>query len=128
MSFDFKKGDATMKRIIVTNNRKVERYCADKAEVILLEKASGLDVLREGMKVASEGGRLLLDPTRRKGFYKSLIFYRDGEGRGPDEKSTAALKQCVEQTKQSEHDEGKEPILAGILQNRDLNIVKSIVR
>lgn len=118
-----------MKRIIVTNNKKVQHYCADKVEVVMLEKASGLDVLQEGMKIASEGGRLLLDPTRKKGFYKSLIFYREDDSRVPDEKSTAVLKQCVEQTKQGDSEaEGKEPILAGIHQNRDLNLVKSIVR
>ncbi len=118
-----------MKRIIVTNNRKVEGYCTGKAEVILLEKASGLDVLQEGVKIASEGGRLLLDPTRRKGFYRSLVFYREGQSHEPDEKSTVILNRCIEDmNREGNGAAGREPILAGILQNRDLNVVKSIVR
>lgn len=118
-----------MKRIVVTNNKKVEQHCAGKTEVIMLEQASGFDVLQEGIKIASKGGRLLLDPTRRKGYYKSLIFYREEENQAADEKSAAALKQCVEEIKQQGNGaENKEPILAGIFQNRDLSLVKSIVR
>jgi hypothetical protein len=41
-----------MKRVIVTNNKKVEDFYARKNEVIMLDSASALDVLKEGEKVA----------------------------------------------------------------------------
>ncbi len=117
-----------MKRIVITNNRKVAKHCANRADVSIKDMASGLDVLQEGLKIASQGGRLLLDPTRRKGYYKSLIFYLEEKGQAPDEKSIALLSRCMEEMKAQDNDAAKEPILAGILQNRDLNLVKSIIQ
>lgn len=117
-----------MKRIIVTNNKKVQNNFSDKAEVIMLENASCLQVLNEGLKIAEKGGRLLLDPTRRKGCYRSLVFFLDGEGGEPDEKSLALVKKCIADAGDAEKAVNKESLLTGILQNRDLDVVKSIVR
>ena len=39
-----------MKKIIITNNKKVEFSYAGKAEIIMLDKASNLSVLEEGIK------------------------------------------------------------------------------
>ncbi len=117
-----------MKRIIVTNNKKVESNFAGKAEIIMLENSSVLQVLREGTKIAAKGGRLLLDPTRKKGYFKSLVFFMDGEDDKPDEKSMSLLNQCIDEASKDEKAAiNKESILTGILQNRDLNIVKSIM-
>ncbi len=63
-----------MKRIVITNNRKVAKHCANRADVSIKDMASGLDVLQEGLKIARRG-TTSMDPTRRKGYYKSLIFY-----------------------------------------------------
>jgi len=118
-----------MKRIVITNNKKVESTVADKAEVVMLDKASNLDVLQEGLKAATKGARLLLDPTRRKGYYKSLVFFLDEKEKTPDEKSISILKRCMtELTAQGNSAGNKEPILAGILQSRDLDLVKSVLR
>ncbi|MDD3169278.1 MAG: hypothetical protein PHC91_07450 [Eubacteriales bacterium] len=118
-----------MKRVVVTNNRKVEHDLAGKAEVVLLDKASSLDVLQEGLKAAENGARLMLDPTRRKGYYKSLVFYVDESVTSPDEKSISLLnKSMTEAAAQGSSAGSKEPILAGILQSRDLDLVRSIIR
>lgn len=116
-----------MKRIVITNNKKVEYKYQGKVEVIMLEDSSDLNVLETGLKVASKGGRLLMDPSRRKGYYKSLIFYVENEEDTPDEKSIALLKKCIDEaSKQGSNGIKKESILAGILQNRDLSLVRSV--
>ncbi len=118
-----------MKRVVVTNNKKVEYDLAGKAEVVMLDKASSLDVLQEGLKAAKKGARLLLDPTRRKGYYKSLVFYVDEAVNSPDEKSISLLKKCMTEISAQGSSAGtREPILAGILQSRDLDLVRSVVR
>lgn len=117
-----------MKRIIVTNNKKVQNNFTDKAEVIMLENASCLQVLNEGVKIAEKGGRLLLDPTRRKGSYRSLVFYLENGYGSPDEKSLSLIRQCIDGAGDAEKKAAnKESLLTGILQNRDFNVVKSII-
>jgi len=118
-----------MKKVIITNNKKVEYHYTGRAEVIMLDNASSLKVLEEGTKIASKGGRLLLDPTRRKGYFKSLIFYMEEENNTPDEKSVFMLNKSIsELTSSGNIPVSKEPILAGILQNRDLDLVRSVLR
>ena len=118
-----------MKRVVVTNNKKVEYDLAGKAEVVMLDKASTLDVLQEGLKAAAKGARLMMDPTRRKGYYKSLVFYVDEFENTPDEKSVALLNQCKTELGGKGSPAGnKEPILASILQKRDLDLVRSVIR
>lgn len=112
-----------MKKIILTNNRKVEEAYKGKTEVRLMEKATAHDVLAEGLKMASSGGKLLLDPSRRKNFYKSLIFLMENEST-PHATSLANLDKAI---KSLNGNGGSEPILAGIHQNRDLDLVKSIL-
>lgn len=117
-----------MKRVIVTNNKKVESFYTGKEEVVMLDNATVLEVLKEGEKLALKGGRLMLDPTRRKGYYKSLVLLMDQENNVPDEKSLSLIKDCINETGRRETgSDNKEPLLAGILQNRDLNVVKSIL-
>jgi len=113
-----------MKKMIVTNNKKVESTFQAKEDVMMLNNASAAAVLKEGLKVAEKGGKLLLDPNRRKNFYKSLVFLMD-EQSGPDEKSLALIKKCMDDKEISS--DSKEPILAGIHQNRDLDLIRSIL-
>ena len=112
-----------MKKIILTNNRKVEEAFKGKEEVRLMEKASAHDILKEGVKVASKGGKLLLDPSRRKNYYKSLVFLMEAEST-PHETSLTNLDKAI---RSLNGNGGTEPILAGIHQNRDLDLVKSIL-
>jgi hypothetical protein len=116
-----------MKRVIVTNNKKVEFHFAGKAEVIMLQNASVRDVLQEGEKLVMKGGRLMLDPSRRRGYYKSLVLLVDETDKNPDEKSLSILQGCLKDANQGNSGDGKEPLLAGILQNRDLELVKSVL-
>ncbi|HYE68789.1 MAG TPA: hypothetical protein VEA58_09275 [Anaerovoracaceae bacterium] len=117
-----------MKRLVITNNKKVEFKYQGKVEVVMLDNSSDLKVLETGLQVASKGGRLLMDPTRRKGYYKSLIFYVENEDGAPDEKSITLLKKCIDEaSKQGNAEIKQESILAGILQNRDLSLVRSVV-
>lgn len=117
-----------MKRVIVTNNKKVEYHYAGKVEVIMLKNATVCDVLQEGKKLALKGGRLMLDPSRRKGYYKSLVLLMDENAQDPDEKSLSILKGCINVAGQQGNSGDKEPLLAGILQNRDLDLVKSVMQ
>jgi hypothetical protein len=113
-----------MKRIIVTNNKKVEAMYSDKVEVIYLDGSSALKVLEEGKQVAEEGGHLLLDPTRYKGYYRSLAFFKDEDRVMPEGKSLSMLDRSIEEAKGAKE---KEPVLAGIFQNRDLDVIKKIL-
>jgi hypothetical protein len=81
------------------------------------------DILAEGVKVASKGGKLLLDPSRRKNYYKSLVFLMDAEST-PHETSLLNLDKAI---RSLNGNGGSEPILAGIHQNRDLDLVKSVL-
>jgi len=113
-----------MKKIIVTNNRKVASTYKSKEDVKLLDGACTVEVLREGLKIASEGGKLLLDPSRRKNYFKSLVFHIDGQS-GPDKKSLEMIEKCLKDN--SIAAVVKEPVLAGIHQNRDLDLIKSVL-
>lgn len=113
-----------MKKIIVTNNKKVESSYKSKEDVKMLDGASTVEVLREGLKIASEGGKLLLDPSRRKNYFKSLVFHMDGHN-GPDEKSLEMIQKCLNDNSISAV--VKEPVLAGIHQNRDLDLIRSVL-
>lgn len=117
-----------MKRVIVTNNKKVEYHYTGKAEVIMLQNASAREVLEEGQKLALKGGRLMLDPSRRKGYYKSLVLLMDENENNADEKSLTILEGCLNEAGQLGNSSDKEPLLAGILQNRDLELVKSVLQ
>lgn len=117
-----------MKRVIVTNNKKVEYHYAGKADVIMLKNATAREVLQEGEKLVLKGGRLMLDPSRRKGYYKSLVLLMDENEKNTDEKSLSILQGCINEAGQANQGDGKEPLLAGILQNRDLDLVKSVLQ
>ncbi len=117
-----------MKRVIVTNNKKVEYHYAGKAEVIMLKNATVREVLQEGEKLVLKGGRLMLDPSRRKGYYKSLVLLMDENENNPHEKSLLIVRGCINEASQQGNSSDKEPLLAGILQNRDLELVKSVLQ
>jgi hypothetical protein len=83
-----------MKRIVVTNNKRVKAQYAGKAEVIYLG---------------------------------SLVFFKEAYQNAPEDKSVSVLDACIEETKKLNGDANKEPILAGIFQKKDLEIVKKIL-
>ncbi len=112
-------------RLIVTNNKKVASYFQGKEEIIKVD--SDFQVFEEGIKIIQKGGRLLHDPSKGFGYYRSLLFVMDGDNI-PAEKSIEMLNKCI--SKIPNHQDrsvgNKESIFAGILQNRDLNLIKSI--
>jgi hypothetical protein len=116
-------------RLIVTNNKKVEGKYTGRAEVRYLKDMSAVSVLHEARKVAAEGGKLMVDPTKLKGYYRSLPFFVDKEAKEPDEKSLTMIDFCIEQAKRNGNteDNSQEPLLSGILQNKDLGLVSKIL-
>jgi len=116
-------------RVIVTNNKKVENKYFEKADVKMLKNSSNLAVIKEARKIAETGGRLLVDPTRKKGYYLSLPFLVDDSNKTADKKSIQLIDQCIDQlTKSGNHtDSTKEPLLSGIMQNKDLDLIHKIL-
>ncbi len=112
-------------RLIITNNKKVASYFQGKEEIIKVD--SDFQVFDEGMKTISKGGRLLHDPSKGSGYYRSLLFMMDGDDI-PAEGSIEMLNKC--NNKIANHQDksagNKESIFAGILQNRDLNLIKTV--
>ncbi len=119
-----------MKKIIVTNNKKVESKFSDKAEVKMLENATRLKILQEGKGIAEKGGKLLQDPAfGLNTHYKSLVFYMEDEKSVPDEKSIYMLDKCISAADKGSAPaiSGKEPLLAGIFQSKDLDSVRKVL-
>lgn len=116
-------------RVIVTNNEKVETKYSGKVEVIMVNNGSTLGVLEEGLKLAGRGARLLTDPSRYKGYYKSLPFYVEEGEITPDKDSIAHLTRCIDLCSASGDAAAfsKEPLFAGILQKKDLDILNKVL-
>lgn len=114
-----------MARIIVTNNNKVKELFSDKADIIYSEGSSALDILKESKEVARSGGKLLLDPSKGKGYYRSLAFYK-GDDTTPDDKSLSMLEKSIgAMAAGSAPDKGA--ILSGIYQNKDVDMIKKLM-
>ena len=56
-----------------------------------------------------------------------LAFFKEDQKNAPEEKSISLLDQCIEDTMKQNGASNKEPILAGILQKKDLDVVKKIL-
>ena len=115
-----------MKRIVITNNKKVVEKLNDKAQIEYKE-TTALEVLKEGKYTAQQGGRLLLDPTRvaAKSYYRSLPF-SIGENE-PHQKSIELIDQCIAAIGSDDKVFSKEPFLAGIAQNKDADIINKVI-
>lgn len=115
-----------MKRIVLTNNKKVKNQFAQKADVKFIEDASAAEIYEEGRKIVENGGKLLMDPTQGsiKSYFKSLAFIK-GESDTPDQRSIELLSKCIDATKDEKR--GKEPLLSGIMQNKEVDILKKIL-
>lgn len=115
-----------MKRIVLTNNKKVQSNFADKADIKFMENASAYEIYEEGRKVVENGGRLLVDPTIGgiKNYYKSIAFV-EGDGDAPDQRSLELLGKCLEVAKDAPR--GKEPVLSGIMQKKEVDSLKRIL-
>lgn len=115
-----------MKRIVLTNNKKVHSQFADKADVKFMENASAHEIYEESRKVVENGGKLLMDPTAGsvKSYYKSLVLL-EGDGSAPDQRSLELLGKCLQMTEGTA--KGKEPLLSGIMQNKEVDTLKRIL-
>ena len=114
-----------MKKII-TNNKKVFDYYSGKFEIDFLDDASSFKVLEKAKDDVQKGGILLQDPSRNLGsYYKSLIIYFDETKNGQvEEKSLSLIDKAISGYNKKAD---KKPILAGIIQNNDLDLVKKIL-
>ncbi len=117
-----------MKRIVLTNNKKVQSQYAEKADIRLMESASTHEIYEEGRKVVENGGKLIVDPSagNTKSFYKSLVFIEGEDAAGvPSQRSLELLDKCLKRTAGAK--KSKEPVLAGIMQNKDVDSLKRIL-
>jgi len=116
-------------RVIVTNNQKVGIKYAANADVRMIHHSGSLAVMQEGRKIAEAGGRLLIDPTRRKSYYLSLPFFVDETKVSADEKTLQLIDACIGQLAKEgkQNGSGKEPVLSGIQQNKDLDTIHKIL-
>ncbi|NLP30642.1 MAG: hypothetical protein GX363_05870 [Clostridiales bacterium] len=115
-----------MKKVIVTNNSKVKDYYSGKFEVNYLEDGTSYKVLEEAKEAVKKGGVVLQDPRKNLGsYYKSLVVYFNGKKNDDiNEKSLSLVDKAISSyNKKAE----KKPLLAGIIQNNDLDIVKKIL-
>jgi hypothetical protein len=115
-----------LKKIIVTNNSKVKDYYSDKFEVDYIEDGTSFKVLERAKEAIEEGGAILQDPSRNlRSYYKSLVIYFGKEKNDEIyEKSLSLIDKAIASyNKKAE----KKPLLAGILQNNDLDVVKQIL-
>ena len=115
-----------MKRVIVTNNKKVAEKLSDKAEIKYI-KAPAPQVFEEARAIASKGGKLLIDPTREpvKTFYRSLPFIVDDSE--PNENTINTLDSLIEKMRKTPGAFSKEPVMAGMHENKDLDTVMKVL-
>lgn len=115
-----------MKRIVLTNNKKVKSNFDKQADVRFMENASAYEIYEEGRKVVENGGKLLVDPAAGgiKNYYKSIAFM-EGDGGAPDQRSLELLSKCLDVSKDMER--GKEPVLSGIMQKKEVDSLKRIL-
>ena len=109
-------------KIIVTNNKMVQEYYKGKAHITYT--GSPAEVFEEGLKIVSQGGRLIHDPTKGYGYYRTLMFTTECQ-QIPPERDTGMLKKCVDKIK-TRSAKNQEPIFASIFQKQDMNRVKLI--
>lgn len=117
-----------MKRIVLTNNKKVQEKFNDKAEMRFMEDASCHDIYIEARKVVENGGKLLMDPTAGniKSYYKSLVFIEDGSDSGvSNQRSLELIDKCLNKT--SGDKKAKEPVLSGIMQKKEIDTLIRIL-
>ena len=112
-------------KIIVTNNKKVQDYYKGKAHII--EAGSPMEVFEEGRKVVSQGGRLIHDPSKGYGYYRTLMFTTECPYI-PEERDIRMLKKCTDKikTRKNSTARSQELIFASIFQKQDLSRVKLI--
>lgn len=118
-----------MKRILVTNNKKVEYRYSGKVEINMLNNESLLNVLYAGKELAEKGARLLIDPSRTKCRYKSLLFFFDENQTTPDKNTIQMIEKSISDAKNMNLSNitEKESLLSGIYENKDLNIIKKVL-
>lgn len=119
-----------MKKMIITNNPKAQKFELA-MEVEYLANKSVLAVLNEGKKLAERGGQLLVDPNKSspaKAYYKSLPFFMNSST-NPDERSLSLINAALSQAEKAglTEDAGKEPLMAGLLQGKDYDLIEKVL-
>ena len=117
-----------MKKVIVTNNKIVKEKFEGKAEIIYLHDASPYNVYEESRKVAERGGKLLVSPekTALNSYYKSLVLLVDESETSPYLESVKWLEKCMASLG-TDTGRGKEPLFSGMLQNKEINLLKNVI-
>lgn len=123
-----------MKRIVVTNNRRVYDRYRDRMDVTLLTEASYLEVLKRSRDYVEQGGKLLMHPTRGaagpgRSPFKSLLIGMQEEG-GLCDKSLKMVKDAIDQAEKNygaKADRVWKPMLPGMHERSDLSRIELIV-
>ena len=115
-----------MKRVIITNNKKVKEAFEGKAEVKYIN-STAIDIFEEARELAKSGGKMLVDPTRMpvKNYYRSIPFLVDGGA--PSERSIDLIESCLGKLDGKKEGFAKEPVLAGLQQNKDMEPIKKVM-
>jgi len=115
-----------MKRVIVTNNKKVKEAFEGKADVKYFN-ATAIDIFEEARELAKSGGKMVVDPTRIpvKNYYRSIPFLVDGGA--PSERSVDLIESCLAKLEGKKQGFEKEPVLAGLQENKDMETIKKVI-
>lgn len=116
-----------MNKIIITNNGKVAAKLSGKAEIKFDESKSAIDIFKDTLAVAKEGGKLLIDPCKvpLKNYYRSLPMFMSDEA---DEKLVAKLESCISEMTANASAYANAPAMAGMAQKKDFNAVDAVVK
>lgn len=116
-----------MRRVIITNNKKVQTNFSDKAEVKFVE-ATPTEVFRQAKEIANKGGKMLTDPTRLSvtNYYRSIPFVISDDN-SPQQFSLDNIETCLKKLEGKESKFAKAPVMASMHQSKDLEIVKKVV-
>jgi len=115
-----------MKRVIITNNKKVIEEFAEKAEV-RYEDMTAPEILEKAKEIIGSGGKMLVDPARTplKNYYRSIPFIMDGSE--PSQESIKLIDKCLGKMESKKDKYSKEPVLSGVQQNSDMDMVRKVL-
>lgn len=123
-----------MKRIVITNNKKVLDRYMDRMDVMLLEEGSYLDVLHQADEIVRKGGKLLMHPldgskNPKQSPYKSILLGMEEEPE-IDSKSVGLIEtsiRIVESNFGEKAKTGWKPRFQKLMENADLSTIERIV-
>lgn len=114
-----------MKRLIITNNPKVQEILPEKAQVDY-KQVSALKIIEEADALVKKGAKLLIDPLRTplKSYYRSMPFLIDDTD--PSQANIDAVGETMNKMRRDPEAYSKEPVMSSLQQKKDLNLIMKI--